>query len=67
MKKSVKSFVTLLALVCTAPAWAADTPDTQNAAAPNTDQVIEQFRNDLQATAADLMAKGLTLTADQAA
>lgn len=67
MKKSVKSFVTLLALVCTAPAWAADPPDTQNTAAPNTDQVIEQFRNDLQATAADLMAKGLTLTADQAA
>ena len=62
-----KSIVALLALVCTLPVWAADEPDTATAAAPNTDQVIEQFRNDLQATAADMMAKGLTLTADQAA
>jgi Spy/CpxP family protein refolding chaperone len=28
---------------------------------------MEQFRNDMQATAADVMAKGLTLSAEQAA
>ena len=62
-----KSFATLLALVSTMPAWSADVPATSNPATPNMEQVIEQFRNDLQATAADMMAKGLTLTADQAA
>jgi len=63
--------VTLLALVCTTPAWAADAPAsntvTAPAAAPTQEQVMTQFRDDLQATAADVMAKGLTLTADQAA
>ena len=58
-----KSLVALLALVCTSPAWAADEPAT----APTSEQVMTQFRDDLQATAADVMAKGLTLTADQAA
>jgi Spy/CpxP family protein refolding chaperone len=55
---------TLAALLIFAvtPAWAGETT-----AAPTNEQVIEQFRNDLQATAADTMAKGLTLTADQAA
>jgi Spy/CpxP family protein refolding chaperone len=63
--------VTLLALVCTTPAWAADAPASNSAAAPaagpTQEQVMTQFRDDLQATAADVMAKGLTLTADQAA
>jgi Spy/CpxP family protein refolding chaperone len=62
-----KSIVTLLALVCTVPAWAADAPDSTSATAPTQEQVMQQFRDDLQATAADVMAKGLTLTADQAA
>ena len=65
-----KSIVALLALVCVAtPAWAATTPadTTTAAAAPTTEQVMKQFRTDLQATAADVMAKGLTLTAEQAA
>ena len=62
-----KSIVTLLALLCTTPAWSADPPAATNAAQPTSEQVIEQFRNDLQAKAADVMAKGLTLSADQAA
>ena len=62
-----KSIVTLLALVCTAPLWAADTSDSKTAAQPTQEQVMQQFRDDLQAAAADVMAKGLTLNADQAA
>ena len=62
-----KSIVTLLALVCAAPLWAADTPDSTSAAQPTTEQVMQQFRDDLQAAAADVMAKGLTLNAEQAA
>ncbi len=46
-----------------AVAWAKDEPPT-----PLTKQeVIDNFRRDLQATEADAMAKGLTLDADQAA
>ena len=44
-----------------------DTPDNKTAAQPTTEQVMQQFRDDLQATAADVMAKGLTLNAEQAA
>jgi Spy/CpxP family protein refolding chaperone len=61
------SIVTLLAVLCTAPLWAADTPESQPAAQPTTEQVMQQFRDDLQAAAADVMAKGLTLNAEQAA
>ena len=61
-----KSIVTLLALVCTAPLWAADTSDSKTAAQPTPEQVMQQFRDDLQAAAADMMAKGLTLNAEQA-
>jgi len=68
---TAKSIVTLLALVFTTPVWAADAPANTNAAAPapapTTEQVMTQFRDDMQATAADVMAKGLTLDADQAA
>ena len=63
-----KSIVMLLAVLCTAPVWAADTPaDSKPAAQPTTEQVMQQFRDDLQAAAADMMAKGLTLNAEQAA
>ena len=61
------SIVTLLALACAAPAWAATAPDAKAIAQPSTDQVMTQFRDDLQASAANVMAKGLTLTAEQAA
>jgi len=62
-----QTIITLLAVVCAFPVWAADAPESKGTTAPTPEQVIEQFRNDLQATAADVMAKGLTLTADQAA
>jgi hypothetical protein len=62
-----RSIVTLLAFVCTTPAWTADAPEGKPAAQPTTEQVLQQFRDDLQASAADVMAKGLTLNAEQAA
>lgn len=52
-----------LALAFAAPVFAADPP----AAAPTQEQVIAQFTKDLQAKRADIMAKGMTLSADQAA
>jgi Spy/CpxP family protein refolding chaperone len=64
---NTKNILMLLGLLCVAPAWSADAPASANAAAPTTEQVIEQFRNDMQAAAADVMAKGLTLTGEQAA
>src|SRR5262245_37474863 len=63
-----KSIVILLGLLCMTPVWsAAQQTASQNATPPTTDQVMAEFRNDLQAVAADVMAKGLTLTAEQAA
>ena len=54
-------FAVVLAL---APlAWSAEPAP----AAPTDEQIVAQFRNDLMAKRADIMAKGLTLTADQAA
>ncbi len=58
-----------LALAITAPAWSADPPKAQpaTATAPDTDKVVAEFRSELMARRADVMAKGLTLTAEQAA
>ena len=64
---NTKSIVTLLGLLWMTPVWAAEEPAGKNATPPTTEQVLEQFRTDLQAAAADVMAKGLTLTAEQAA
>jgi hypothetical protein len=64
---NTKSIFMLLGLLFVAPAWSADTPAGSNATQPTTEQVMEQFRNDMQAVAADVMAKGLTLSAEQAA
>jgi Spy/CpxP family protein refolding chaperone len=53
-----------VALLATASAWSADPPKAQ----PQTnEEIVAQFRNDLMAKRADIMAKGLTMTADQAA
>jgi Spy/CpxP family protein refolding chaperone len=63
-----KKVLALLAMAVVAPAWSADAPPAATPAAPPTaDQVVEQFRSDLQSKRADIMAKGLTLTSDQAA
>jgi len=64
---NIKSFIMLLGLVCAAPSWSADEPMEAKAGMPTAEQASEQFRIDMQAVAADVMAKGLTLTAEQAA
>lgn len=63
-----------LALTLTVPVWSADPPTTAQPASHTSkapvltdEQVIENFRTDLMSKRADIMAKGLTLTADQAA
>lgn len=62
-----KSFIMLFGLLCALPAWSADAPTQTSAALPTPEQASEQFRIDMQAVAADVMAKGLTLTTEQAA
>jgi len=47
-----------------APAPQAPAP---SAAAPSVDEALKAYRNDLQGARADIMAKNLTLTAEQAA
>ena len=54
-----------MAVVMTIPAFSADPPPA--AQAPSQEEVIAQFRTDMMSKRADIMAKGLTLTADQAA
>ena len=58
----------IVALAISFPAWSADAPasGTKAAAEPTPEQIVAQFRDDLQAKSADVMAKALTLTADQA-
>lgn len=62
--------LTVVAVAAFAPAWAA-TPAAAAppaaTAAPTDEQLMTQFRDDLQAAAADVVAKGITLTGDQAA
>ena len=60
-----------MAVVMTIPAWSADPqpaaqPVTHTAPAPSQEEVIAQFRTDMMSKRADIMAKGLTLSADQA-
>lgn len=57
-----------LALITTAPAWSADPPKTPpaTAATPSDEQVVAEFKKELMAKRADVMAKGLTLSADEA-
>lgn len=51
-----------IAVAFTSPAWSAEP-----AATASQEQAIAQFRTDLMADRADIMAKGLKLSADQAA
>lgn len=65
----------LLAAIAVAfaiPAWSAEPaataqPTAYSAPTASQEQAISQFRNDLMADRADIMAKGLKLSADQAA
>jgi hypothetical protein len=52
------------AMLAAAPVWSAD---PQKSPAQTQEDTVAQFRNDLMAKRADIMAKGLTMTADQAA
>lgn len=60
-----------LATAISLPAWCADPataqPASYTAPTPTQEEAIAQFRNDLMASRADIMAKGLTLSAEQAA
>ncbi|HEU5135714.1 MAG TPA: hypothetical protein VFU13_11265 [Steroidobacteraceae bacterium] len=59
--------VCAMALMVTASAWSADPPKAPASTTSTDEQTVALFRNDLMAKRADIMAKGLTLTADQAA
>ena len=63
------TLIAALALALTAPAWSADPPKVQQATltTPDADKAAADFRSDLMARRADVMAKGLTLTSEQAA
>jgi len=56
-------FLAAVVLALAPLAWSADPAP----AAPTDEQIVAQFRSDLMAKRADIMAKGLTLTSDQAA
>jgi Spy/CpxP family protein refolding chaperone len=60
----------VIATVAFAPSWAADAPAAAATATaaqkPDVEKAVAQFRADLQAARADVMAKSLTLTAEQA-
>jgi len=64
-------FLAVMALLMSTSAWSADpapaVPTANDAPPPVlTDEVVAQFRADLMSKRADIMAKGLTLTAEQA-
>ena len=66
----MRKFVfTLIAFAAATPAWSADAPASGTAAAADKtpEQVMEEFRTDLQTARAEIMGKAMTLTADQAA
>ena len=66
----IKSFALALAVAGSLGlANAADAPPAKPAATPQqeTERLLAEVRNDLQAKRADVVAKGLTLTAEQAA
>ena len=73
MLKFMTGVIVGVALLAPPMLSAADTPQGQGNAAPassspaDTDRALAKFREDMQATRADIMAKGLTLSADQAA
>lgn len=70
MLKFVTSVCLGIAVFVAMPAFAADAPPGQVAGAPdgkNTAEALVKFREAMQAERSDIMAKGLSLSADQAA
>lgn len=68
--KFIAALAPALVLGLALPALAADPAKPQAAAAqqtPDEEKVVAEFRKELAAKRADVMAKGLTLTAEQAA
>jgi hypothetical protein len=61
-----KLIVAMLAMAVSASAASAEPAAAPAATQPTEEQVIAQFKQDLAAKRADVMAKGLTLTAEQA-
>src|SRR5262245_36551520 len=64
-------FLFAACLLAAASAWAAEPnvaaqPASLTKPARTDEQIVAQFRTDLMAKRADIMAKGLTLTAEQA-
>jgi hypothetical protein len=62
----------VVALAFAFPAWSADPPAKAQPASltsqtPDEEKVVAEFRKELMAKRADVMAKGLTLTSEQAA
>jgi hypothetical protein len=56
----------LVAFATTLPAWSAEAPAPSAPAKPTPEQIVADFRKDLEAKSADVMAKALTLSADEA-
>jgi hypothetical protein len=72
MLKPLTSLLVGVALLAPLSAWAADAPQGNAATvagseAADTKKALSQYREAMQATRADIMAKELTLSADQAA
>lgn len=63
----LKTVLIMLIVTCAMPAWAADPPPGITATWQNQDQVVEQFRADIAASPAELMAEGLVLSSGEAA
>jgi Spy/CpxP family protein refolding chaperone len=61
-----KAVIILMFCLATVPAFA-QTAATKSAPPPSIDEVLKAFRADMQATRADILAKNLTLSAEQAA
>src|SRR4051812_8527183 len=57
----------LVAFSINLPAWCAEEPAAGAGTQANAEQIVADFRSDLQAKSADIMAKTLKLNADQAA
>ena len=60
-------FLFAVALAFAPLAWSADPAPAAQPPPITDEQIVAQFRSDLMAKRADIMAKGLTLTSDEAA
>jgi Spy/CpxP family protein refolding chaperone len=62
-----KPIFVAVAFLISSPVWCAESATPVSPPEPTEQQVMDQFRDDMQAKSADVMAKGLTLTSEQAA